>query len=304
MQPYAFVADVLLYDRIRVPTPSPEDRQRWVDQGWQPERQAAFIQELGDRVAPLVWDAEQRARWMHSYTLAQISAAETAPDAFRWTRTQLIESLPRGVTGIDTVAAYPNIDSLCSDTNLERVQDYRVGAGLSSAVLASEFAVPGTDRHPESLDDELRVLRTALDVSNGKEYKRNRRAYWRWLRDLSGGVITDVDAVEEAAEELRDLVDEQQELVRAAKVDTVIRTGFLATTVTIGLITAPAIPVVAIGGAVLSIGQFVWSELRTRQTAPSDDHVRVVALFSQIDVEVREKLFTPCDEWIFGGVGR
>ena len=101
--PYAFVADVLLYDRVRMPVPSPDDHQRWQDQGWQPERQAALLEALEDRVQPLVWDAKQRDRWSQSYQAAKDSALETAPDAFTMTRMQLIEALPRSVTGVDTV---------------------------------------------------------------------------------------------------------------------------------------------------------------------------------------------------------
>jgi hypothetical protein len=42
----AFVADVLLYDRLVVPTPpasEPEEEKRWVDMGWEPEHQRKLL---------------------------------------------------------------------------------------------------------------------------------------------------------------------------------------------------------------------------------------------------------------------
>jgi hypothetical protein len=275
-----------------MPVPSPDDHQRWQDQGWQPERQAAFLEALEDRVQPLVWDAEQRDRWSQSYQAAKDSALETAPDAFAMTCMQLIEALPRSVTGVDTVAAYRGLDALRQDTGFGLVDNINLGPGLASAVLASEFAVPAAlDTPPQSLNQELEVLGSALAISSSKDYQRNRRAYWRWLRDFTSGVITDIDAVEEAVEELKDLMEEQRELAHDAQIDTVVRTGLLAAEVTLGLVVAAAFPPIALAGAAVAIGNFTWTQLQNRRAPQDGDEAKVTAFFCQIDDVIRQEYF-------------
>ncbi|MEU4222320.1 hypothetical protein [Actinoplanes sp. NPDC026623] len=63
---------------------------------------------------------------------------------------------------------------------------------------------------PPHLDAELEVLAAAaVAVSGRKAYRRNRRAYCRWVREFSDGTVTGPEAVDE----LQDLVEEQRELV-------------------------------------------------------------------------------------------
>src|ERR1039457_530301 len=136
LAPYPFVVDCLLYDRVRVPVPADDDRDRWVQREWDPARLDRFTQVLGDRARTLEWDAELRNQWRSSYLAAQRSAQDTAPDAFKMTRTIVVDSLPRDVTGVDTVSAYTDF------------ADMRADAG---------------------------------------RYRKNRRAYWRWVREFTAG---------------------------------------------------------------------------------------------------------------------
>jgi hypothetical protein len=65
----AFVADVLLYDRLVVPTPTPDDMDRWEQNEWQPERLRSLLDVLYDpnpdyRLAVEVpWGPRQRQQW-------------------------------------------------------------------------------------------------------------------------------------------------------------------------------------------------------------------------------------------------
>ena len=292
---YAFVPDVLLYDCVRVPVPTEDDRERWVDQGWNPERQARLLAVLGDRVKPIEWNALQREQWRSNYHAAQQSASETRPDAFHLTRIQLIDSLPRTVTGIDTVCGYQDLDELRDDGQVVRLDRPDTAPGLVAASVAWDFAVPAqAQKAAPHLDAELEVLAAAVAVSGRKEYRRNRRAYWRWVREFSDGTVTGPEAVADAVDELHDLVEEQHELVRDEWIDRAVRTGFLLGTVTLGMLAAPLAPVV-LAGAAVSVGEFTWTELRNRRQAGGDAEAKVAAMFCQIDRKVLRKFFNDSD---------
>ena len=294
--PFPFVADLLLCDRLRVPVPTEKGWSKWVENGWDPQRQASLLEVLGDRVKPVTWDSEMRAQWENRYTLALESASETKPDAFKMTRMQLIEALPRSVTGVDTVAAYPSFEDLQDDSNLQILeQAVAVPYGQISAALSWQFAVPAPkslDRPPE-LTEEKEVLAVAKEISDKRAFSRNRRAYWRWLNEFTGGVVTDVETVRDAVQELTELMDEQQQLVRDERIDFSMRTVFLATSVTLGMVQGPFSPT-AIGVAIIALGQFAWTQRYGNHPQTGDltpDEARVAAMFCQIDRDIRRRLF-------------
>ena len=66
--PSAFVADLVLYDRLVVPVPPSGDHaefKRWQDNGWRPERLQRLleVEGVGSFVRQVPWDAERRADW-------------------------------------------------------------------------------------------------------------------------------------------------------------------------------------------------------------------------------------------------
>ena len=71
----AFVADVLLYDRLVIPTPPESDtteEQRWCDMGWRPERQQRILKLIGqDRVIRVPWTQGHRNGWEALYLKAR-----------------------------------------------------------------------------------------------------------------------------------------------------------------------------------------------------------------------------------------
>jgi hypothetical protein len=61
----AFVADVILYDRVVIPVPpsdDPDEEARW-DANWNPERQRALLAVLGDFAHTIEWSSELRDEW-------------------------------------------------------------------------------------------------------------------------------------------------------------------------------------------------------------------------------------------------
>jgi hypothetical protein len=290
MTNYPFVVDCLLYDRVRIPVPDDKDRGRWFEQEWDPGRLQRFIDVLGDRARPLEWHEELRKKWRSSYLAAKQSAGETAPDAFKMTRTLLVDSLPRNVTGVDTVSAYTNFEEMRQDAGLTELGRVPQAPGLIAASIAWEFAVPGELRNePIDLQQELDVLRAAVDLSNGKVYRKNRRAYWRWVREFTAGTVTGEEALADGLDELQELAQEQRELARSVWVDRAVRMGFLLGTVTLGMVAGPLTPIAA-AGAALAVGQFGWAELWNRQQAGTNE-AQVGAMFCLIDDRIRKHFF-------------
>jgi hypothetical protein len=74
----AFIADVLLYDRLVVPVPpaGDEDEQaRWRRMGWRPGRQQELLELIGrDFVIPVPWTDPHRQQWESRYEAAKGAA--------------------------------------------------------------------------------------------------------------------------------------------------------------------------------------------------------------------------------------
>jgi hypothetical protein len=209
------------------------------------------------------------------------------------TRSTLIESLPRKVTGIDTFCAYQSMDDLQADVQLSPLHDVDHNPGLVATSIAWDFAVPKQlQTAPPHLKAELEVLAEAVKLSGSKDYRDNRRAYWQWVQNLTAGTdtITGQDDVDEAVEKLGELVAKQRELVRAVWRDRAVRIGFLLGTVTLGLVAEPLAPV-SVAGAAMAVGQFTWSELRAPSQIATDNESRVAGMFCLIDDRIRKQYF-------------
>src|SRR5262249_22500109 len=57
----AFIPEVLLYDRLVIPTPcNDEDRERWTMKGWQPDLLDQRLETLGPLAVRAAWDEVQQ----------------------------------------------------------------------------------------------------------------------------------------------------------------------------------------------------------------------------------------------------
>ena len=62
--PNAFVAEVMLYDRLVVPRPPDEnERIRWRNEGWNPDLLDKLLSILGERAYVIDWDAIRQEKW-------------------------------------------------------------------------------------------------------------------------------------------------------------------------------------------------------------------------------------------------
>jgi hypothetical protein len=257
--PNAFVAEVMLYDRLVIPVPpNDKERARWLKAAWQPELLDKLLEILGDRAYVVNWDEERQQQWKTRYE-AGTDIAQAAPDwAFAATRTELTQGLPRHVTGIQVVTNYTSIDDLDQDLSLRPNAEGEVPlyGGTALAIIGHEFLVPDDPRW--RYED---LLRQAVELSSETAYKRKRASFWRWQREFfTDKGITDQSAIRSAVEELEDLLDEEKAITRKKGIRVGTQFAFLAGSIALGMLGGP-LTTVAIGGAFVSVGQFVADKL-------------------------------------------
>jgi hypothetical protein len=267
----AFVADLMLYDRLVVPFP-PNDKEvaRWEDKKWQPKRLEHLLKIIGDdRVKIVPWSLELQERWRERYEAAKAVQAATPGTAFQATRTQLTLGLPAHVTAVEALSAYKSIDDLTRDVGIRDADDnVKLPPGAVTAILGHEFFAPEDPRRTEE-----EVLREAVNLSSDREIRRKRTNLWRWQFDFVNPrtSLTDPAAVHAALEEMRDLVAEEHAAIRRAQILTASRYAFLVGTVTVGMFTGGMLPVTLTAMSAfaaesfLSVGQFVAERLLEQQ---------------------------------------
>ena len=101
MEPRAFVADLLLYDRLVVPVPADDDLNRWQER-WEPARQKKLLDIADPFVERVTWDASLRDEFTREFSpgiaameIDSISRRAAGLDAYELTR-QLISDHVRG----------------------------------------------------------------------------------------------------------------------------------------------------------------------------------------------------------------
>lgn len=280
--PRAFVADVMLYDRLVIPVPpdhpTEDDKALWAK--WDVERQAELLEILGDRARRVKWDHQHRQAWSSRFAAARAVAAETQPDAFRMTRMELTTGLPPTVTAVESVSAYRSYDEMKDSLMIKKTeQGMQLQPGAVTAVLGREYLVVD---EPKLSDNQ--ALKEAVALSSDNTYRQKRANYWRWQREfLNYETFTDEGALKVAVEEMQDLIVEQNRAIKKGKIRTVARYAFLVGSVTLGLFTGSMIPIaisplaLTLDKAFLSIGQFVTE--RTLEVKEGGER-EATALFS------------------------
>jgi hypothetical protein len=274
--PHAFVAEVMLYDRLVIPVPPDEkERARWRDAGWQPELLDELLSILGDRAYVVNWDPERQQRWGARYE-AGSDMAQAVPDwAFAATRTELTQGLPRHVTGIQVVTNYTAIAELERDLQLRPTSEGEIPlyGGTALAIVGHEFLVPEDPRWTH-----MDLLKEAVELSSEPTSRRKRASFWRWRREfLDDKGITDQSAIRDALEEMQNLLEEEKALVRRRWTRTGTQFAFLAGSVVLGMLGDP-LTAIKLGSAFVSVGGFAAD----RFLAEPDAKDRPVSLLRDI----------------------
>jgi hypothetical protein len=98
----AFVADVLLYDRLVIPTPPESDndeQKRWRQMGWRPERQRRILDLIGkERLIVVPWTQSHRNHWEAMYRKSRSETGVRSPGAVA--RSQIAEATAADVSRV------------------------------------------------------------------------------------------------------------------------------------------------------------------------------------------------------------
>jgi hypothetical protein len=239
-----FVSDVLLYDRLVIPVPDPDDpvsAARWEQQGWKPEDQQRCIEILGiktdttEGLALVVpWDKSKEERFRSRMsTAAALAAQQRDPqagwymDPFEMTRAMNAEefkpALPDDVTKAWAVAAYPSAEAFRRDLAAAQAGEERK-AQLAFALRHRFFTPRGPDPRHE-------LLKRAVDLSMKDDFRAKRASFYAWQEDVIENEMTDQKAIRE----LEQLLAAYDAATEKAFGDVVAKFAFTAMPVTLGL---------------------------------------------------------------------
>jgi hypothetical protein len=225
---------------------------------------------LGDRARLVKWNAYRRDAWKTRFDAGKSVDGDTQEWAFHATRTELTDGLPQYVTGVESFTQYPSLNELSEDLALQKIDPNKhLPKGASTAILGHEFL---------SIDPEkrthLKVLEEAVHLSSQKAFRRKRKAYWRWQRELLED-ITDIDeeSLQYAVEEMRDLIADERRAIRRKRIKTIASYAFFVSSIGFALAAGPLSPI-TIGGAFASLGQFAVGRM-----AEPNENVSAAAVF-------------------------
>ena len=272
--PGAFATEVMVYDRLVIPVPpDDEERARWETMGWQPTLLDERLKILGDRAIQVDWDADRRKSWKSTYEAGKAVAAETPDYAFAATRTLLTAGLPNHVTGVQSVPSFSSLQDATDELGIRpTVEGEMLPGGAAVTILAHKFLVPKhNERNPTD------ALRAAVDIASDRSYRRKRAAFWRWLREFYDDQnMCHPAAIQDALEEMEDLLEEQRAIVRKSRVKTYSKYAFvIGGTAAAAVAAGPA--ALALTGVFASFGGFLSDRL-----VPTPDQPREVALLHDI----------------------
>lgn len=273
---HALVANVLLYDRLIVPTIAEQDnraeRAYWAEQNWNPDLQAKRVAQLGDLAIPRPWDAERRAKFTSQ--MRELTAHPLRPvmvDAQGMTRRILahehVVERPAGVTHVQVIAAYNTADGLLRDFRVESRADH---LETQAFLLSRRLAVP-------AIDDPEDSLKVAIDLSRDDEFREHRAALFDWQERMVAQGIPPHEVVEALAV----MTEKYNAKVRQASRKVLLKLAF--TFFGVGAAFATGEVVGAGVGAALALVQFLTLESTPAVEAGS---ARPAAMFHDIEARL------------------
>ncbi|MGA2167152.1 MAG: hypothetical protein ABSG62_03000 [Terracidiphilus sp.] len=265
LKPRAFVADVLLFDKLVIPRPAAaselcgegqadpngDQRDRWIQQGWDPDRQRELLDVLGEfnRAVELPWGKEAQQDWQTIHDQPDLSQLECG----RSDLTQAIEAQIRLakendvayiVTGsvlslyvasmlhnevatklfalakipgvpVEPVIAYGSYAEFSTDQGVRLAEgESRDAAVAPYAMFGWEFFVPEDDH-----SSDVKLLRKAAKLASRKDLCETRQDFQGWLKLMYEGNVDRQDAYDHMIK----MLNEYTRIVRGSGLATVAR---------------------------------------------------------------------------------
>jgi hypothetical protein len=263
-RPQAFVAEVMLYDKLIIPVPSDaEERKRWAENGREPDKLDQYLEILGEMAIPVPWDQTKRETFKTRFAAAKSAAFDTDNltqarqtnlDPICVTRMLLAQDfLPKTPIGIKPwpMAAYPSCNDYREDVALETVGGPKERLAM---VLSNQFFVP-KDIPGESGKLDTATLKKAVKLAHRDDFKAKRIKFNEWQDEIiQAGNIPDGEAVKLMEKFVRDY----DELAKKAQVEVYWKYAFMVIPVALSLVTAGlgAPLIAACAGGLVSVAGF------------------------------------------------
>jgi len=227
----AFIADVLLYDRLVIPTqPEGGDPKKWPAE-WDLARQQRLLGVLGELAVPIPWTEARRQHWQTRFddvrreqrgsarteTVAGVAmdvgnarAAGEDDLPYHVTRMVLADSAnapaddrlfrrlratgkARPGSELEAVAAYPSFDAFSGDVPIaEPSAPAKAPMCPPTAIFGWNFFVPASANGGEA--EDLKLLEKAIRLAKRADYIELRGEFYKWLSDISEGLVPPPEA--------------------------------------------------------------------------------------------------------------
>jgi hypothetical protein len=212
--PDAFIADVLLYDRLVVPVPpesEPAEYDRWTHQGWAPGRLLSMLSRIEDLVERVPWDEYRRQQFHDQWDAAR----QVGMDPYYPTRMFLKMELdqqsdrpnPNKGELVRPIVAFDSEQEFEKQVIGRRDLDVQAGVDKLAIAFRHRFLVPDT-----SLTHVERLQRAA-ELARSPDFKKARTGLYDWQEE----VIARGHTVRQAVDEMEQLLDEYEKELRRAK---------------------------------------------------------------------------------------
>ena len=244
----AFIADVLLYDLLVIPTmPESEDETEW-PASWGLAKQRALLNDLGDLAIPIPWDKGRRDTWQkrfddaqpkeRGFARGQVTAIVASDVAMA--RDPQYKDLPYKITRqllqdfanadaddrlfrklrvtrkvrpgsiLEAVSAYQSFETFAADIpEADASQPEDYAQHLTpTSVFGWQFFVPDSSDVGER--EDRRLLEKAIKLAMKTEFIEMRQDFYSWWSDV---VASDITAAEARAD-MKQRVAEYQKLIK------------------------------------------------------------------------------------------
>jgi hypothetical protein len=268
--PRAFVADVLLYDKLVIPVPpadDPDQAEFWED--FDPDRQKRMVDILGeaDLVKPVEWTQWRRDMWQDEWKKSRSAVAEQARKDLAFEITAMLlkhEEVPRHAQGMVAVSNFHSLAELEEELAIEpRVDADPIPGRHVSAIVGRELLVPEADGV-----DDFDLLEEAVAVAGRSDYREARRdLHDRLRRFVDKDDKTDIESVRAAVRDMNKIVAEMRAMRRKKKLWNGTRRALFFAQLALSIPFA-AIPMLAVGNAAIALGTYTVTE---RLVALDDD---------------------------------
>jgi hypothetical protein len=291
----AFLSEVILYDKLVIPVPpdpaeagSPKEHEfaskqwdRWVEAGWQPERQQELLKILSPVVEPVAWDFQHHVEWQIQFDewLSRSPAARAnrlGELMAGWgTGDLLLKELPAKAAGAVAVCPFDSIDELKKQIGITEQSSLRsrreasddLPGDLVSTVVGREFLVPSD---PER--DEFYLLKEAVDLVQDVNYREQRRAFHGAQLQFMASGHTDFDSVKGAVDAMDESLEALIQITKKRRFRSASRHGFFFMQAAADFVPGGGTVVKGLDAAI-SVGRYTASDVLQNPTNPQHNGI-------------------------------